>query len=78
MKKITNPVILEGLSLLGSWIAGLIIDDTIQKIIIQSPNSYKWYQLIQTITNADNIITPLFIFLWIMGTIIYIFNKIKK
>jgi hypothetical protein len=54
-----------------------MIDDTIQKSIIQSPDSYKLYQLIQSITNADSIISPIFVFVWVIGTITYIFYKIK-
>ena len=78
MEKIKNPVITEGALLLLSWIFGLAIDETIQKSIVQYPDSYKWYQLIQSITHVDNIITPVFIFLWILGTIIYVFYKIKE
>lgn len=77
MEKIKNPIIIEGLSLLFSWIGGLIIDDTIQKSIIQYPESYKFYQEIQNILNIDNVLTPIFVFLWIIGTIFFIFYKIK-
>lgn len=77
MKKIKNPVIIEGLTLLFSWIFGLMIDDTIQKNIGQFPDSYLWYQLIQNIVHVDNVLMPFFIFLWILGTIIYILHKIK-
>ncbi|KHO55040.1 MAG: hypothetical protein QT10_C0007G0026 [archaeon GW2011_AR19] len=77
MEKIKNPVIIEGLLLLFSWIVGLIIDDTIQKSIVQYPDSYKLYQLIQNITHADNFLASLFVFLWVLGTIIYILHKVK-
>ncbi len=78
MEKIKNPIIIEGLSLLFSWIFGLAIDETIQKSIIQYQDSYKLYQLIQNILHIDNVVTPIFIFLWIIGTLIYILNKIKS
>ncbi len=77
MEKIRNPIIIEGLSLLFSYIFGLMIDETIKKSIIEYPDSYKLYQLIQDVTNVDSIITPLFIFLWIIGTISYVLIKVK-
>jgi len=78
MEKIKNPVILEGLSLLFCWIGGLMLDDTIQKSIVQYPDSHHLYQLIQNITNINNIWAPIFVFLWILGTLTYIFYKLKR
>lgn len=77
MEKIKSPVIINGLTLLFSWIFGLILDDTIQKSIIQYPDSNKFYQLIQSILHTDNILMPIFVFLWAVGTVTYILHKIK-
>jgi len=70
-------LIISGLSLLFSWIFGLMIDETIQKSIIQYPDSYRWYKLIQVIINTENIVTSFVLFLWIIGIITYILKKIK-
>lgn len=78
MEKIKNPIIIEGILLLFSWIFGLMIDDTIQKSIIQYPESYNLYQFIQNFLNINNVLTPIFVGLWIIGTLIYIFHKIKN
>lgn len=78
MKKIKNPIIIEGVALLFSWIFGLAIDEVIQKGIIQNPDSHKFYQLMMGITNADNIIMPFFVFLWVIGSLLYIFNKLRE
>jgi len=78
MEKIKNPIIIEGVLLLFSWIFGLMLDDTIQKNIVQYPNSWELYQLIQNITYIDNIITPICLFIWLIGTIVYVLHKIKN
>jgi len=77
MEKIKNPIVLEGLTLLFSYIFGLMIDETIQKSIIESPDSYKWYSLILDVLHVDKVITPVLVFLWVLGTLSYIFYKIK-
>jgi hypothetical protein len=77
MPKIKNSIIIEGLTLLFGWIGCLMVDDTIQKSIVQYPNSYKLYQFIQNILHIDNVLTPIFVFLCIIGTLIYIFYKIR-
>jgi len=77
-KKIKNPIIIEGLVLLFSWIGGLMIDDTIQKSITQYPDSHKLYQFIQNFLNVDNIIAPVLVFLWVIGTLSYILYKINN
>jgi len=77
MKKIKTPLILEGLAILFAWIGGLMIDETIQKSILQYPDSWKLYQLILSLSPTDKIITTVLIFLWIFGSLIYIFHKIK-
>jgi hypothetical protein len=78
MEKIKNPIIIEGLLLLFSWIFGLMIDDTIQKNIIQYPESYNLHQFIQNFLNIDNVLTPIFVGLWIMGTLVYVFHKVNN
>ncbi len=77
IKKEKNHFIII-LYLFFSWIFGLAIDEKIQESIIQYPNSYKLYQLIQNTFNINKVITPLFIFFWIIVILIYVLNKLKK
>lgn len=77
MEKIKNPIIIEGLSLLFSWILGLAVDETIQKGIFNNPDSFRFYQLIQNITHTNNIVMPTLVFLWVLGSLIYIFKKLR-
>ena len=72
-----SPIFKVGLVLLFSWIIGLGIDYTIQNGILNYPDSYKSYQLIQNILKIDNIITTFFIFLFIIGTILFFRLKIS-
>ena len=74
MKKL---IIGEGLSLLFSWIGGLIVDDTIQKSIAQYPDSYQIYQLVQHTSDIENVLTPVIIFIWIIASIIYLIRTFK-